>query len=215
MPFIGNQPAQESIQDKRTYTGNGTNSVYGVTYTGGLVQVYQNGIKLRETTDYTLDSSGLFVTFTVAPESGDTIDLIGTNDITDLARSSYVRESFTSTANQTVFTLNSNISASDKINVHINGMRLKETDYTLNFTNNTVTFALGRQINDVIAVEIVTPGFRTDQHFTRGDKAHHLGFANPTTLLGDMTVNTGENALIVGPVTINSVVTVNGNLTII
>ena len=215
MPFIGNQPAQESMQDKRTYTGNGTNTVYGVTYTGGLVQVYQNGIKLRETTDYTLDSSGLFVTFTVAPESGDTIDLIGTNDITDLARSSYVRESFTSTANQTVFTLNSNISASDKINVHINGMRLKETDYTLNFTNNTVTFALGRQINDVIAVEIVTPGFRTDQHFTRGDKAHHLGFANPTTLLGDMTVDTGENALIVGPVTINSVVTVNGNLTII
>ena len=126
MPFIGNQPAQESMQDKRTYTGNGTNTVYGVTYTGGLVQVYQNGIKLRETTDYTLDSSGLFVTFTVAPESGDTIDLIGTNDITDLARSSYVRESFTSTANQTVFTLNSNISASDKINVHINGMRLKE-----------------------------------------------------------------------------------------
>ena len=215
MPFIGNQPAQESIQDKRTYTGNGTNSVYGVTYAGGLVQVYQNGIKLRETTDYTLDSSGLFVTFTVAPESGDTIDLIGTNDITDLARSSYVRESFTSTTNQTVFTLNSNISASDKINVHINGMRLKETDYTLNFTNNTVTFALGRQINDVIAVEIVTPGFRTDQHFTRGDKAHHLGFANPTTLLGDVTVDTGENALIVGPVTINSVVTVNGNLTII
>jgi len=215
MPFIGNQPAQESIQDKRTYTGNGTNTVYGVTYTGGLVQVYQNGIKLRETTDYTLDSSGLFVSFTVAPESGDTIDLIGTNDITDLARSSYVRESFTSTANQTVFTLNSNISASDKINVHINGMRLKETDYTLNFTNNTVTFALGRQINDVIAVEIVTPGFRSDQHFTRGDKAHHLGFANPTTLLGDMTVDTGENALIVGPVTINSVVTVNGNLTII
>ena len=215
MPFIGNQPAQESIQDKRTYTGNGTNTVFGVTYTGGLVQVYQNGIKLRETTDYTLDSSGLFVTFTVAPESGDTIDLIGTNDITDLARSSYVRESFTSTANQTVFTLNSNISASDKINVHINGMRLKETDYTLNFTNNTVTFALGRQINDVIAVEIVTPGFRTDQHFTRGDKAHHLGFANPTTLLGDITVDTGENALIVGPVTINSVVTVNGNLTII
>jgi len=215
MPYIGNLPAQESIQDKRTYTGNGTNTVFGVTYTGGLVQVYQNGIKLRETTDYTLDSSGLFVTFTVAPESGDTIDLIGTNDITDLARSSYVRESFTSTANQTVFTLNSNISASDKINVHINGMRLKETDYTLNFTNNTVTFALGRQINDVIAVEIVTPGFRTDQHFTRGDKAHHLGFANPTTLLGDITVDTGENALIVGPVTINSVVTVNGNLTII
>ena len=215
MPYIGNLPAQESIQDKRTYTGNGTNTVFGVTYTGGLVQVYQNGIKLRETTDYTLDSSGLFVTFTVAPESGDTIDLIGTNDITDLARSSYVRESFTSTANQTVFTLNSNVSASDKINVHINGMRLKETDYTLNFTNNTVTFALGRQINDVIAVEIVTPGFRTDQHFTRGDKAHHLGFANPTTLLGDITVDTGENALIVGPVTINSVVTVNGNLTII
>ena len=215
MPYIGNLPSQESIQDKRTYTGNGTNAVYGVTYTGGLVQVYQNGIKLRETTDYTLDNSGLFVTFTVAPESGDTIDLIGTNDITDLARSSYVRESFTSTANQTVFTLNSNFSASDKINVHINGMRLKETDYTLNFTNNTVTFALGRQINDVIAVEIVTPGFRTDQHFTRGDKAHHLGFANPTTLLGDITVDTGENALIVGPVTINSVVTVNGNLTII
>jgi len=215
MPFIGNQPTSETIADHKTYTGDGTRTVFGVQYTGNFVSVYQNGIKLTENNDYTINDSGVYITFAIAPELGDTISLVGENEITDLARSSYVRESFTSTASQTIFQLNSNIKASDRINVFLNGLKLSEIDYTLDYTNNRVTFASGRTANDVVAVEIITPGFRSDSHFTRGDKAHHLGVANPSSLNNDVTIDADENAMMVGPLTINSVVTVNGNLTIV
>lgn len=215
MPFIGNQPTSETIADHKTYTGDGTRTVFGVQYTGNFVSVYQNGLKLTENNDYTINDSGVYITFTIAPELGDTISLVGENEITDLARSSYVRESFTSTASQTIFQLNSNIKASDRINVFLNGLKLSEIDYTLDYTNNRVTFASGRAVNDVVAVEIFTPGFRSDSHFTRGDKAHHLGVANPSSLNNDVTIDADENAMMVGPLTINSVVTVNGNLTIV
>lgn len=215
MPYFGNTPTQETISDRKSYTGDGTRTIFGVQYVSNFVSVYQNGIKVVETTDYTIDASGTFITFVNAPESGDAIDLVGINEITDLARSSYVRETFTATASQTQFNLDSNISASDKINVHLNGIRLSEIDYTLDYTNNRVTFASGRTLDDTVAVEIVAPGFRSDSHFTRGDKAHHLGVANPSTLNNDITIDADENAMMVGPLTINSVVTVNGNLTIV
>ena len=215
MPFIGNQPTSETISDRKSYTGNGTQTIYGVQYASNFVSVFQNGIKLIETNDYTLDSSGNHITFVNAPESGDKIDLVGTNEITDLARSSLIRESFTSTTGQTQFNLNTNISASDRINVYLNGIRLTELDYTLDFTNNRVTFSIGRPIDDTVAVEIVSPGFRSSSHFTRGDKAHHLGIANPSTLVNNITIENTENAMLVGPLTINSIVTVNGTLTVV
>ena len=215
MPFIGNQPTSETISDRKSYTGNGTQTIYGVQYASNFVSVFQNGIKLIETNDYTLDNSGNHITFVNAPESGDKIDLVGTNEITDLARSSLIRESFTSTTGQTQFNLNTNISASDRINVYLNGIRLTELDYTLDFTNNRVTFSIGRPIDDTVAVEIVSPGFRSSSHFTRGDKAHHLGIANPSTLVNNITIENTENAMLVGPLTINSIVTVNGTLTVV
>jgi hypothetical protein len=215
MPFIGNQPTSETIADHKTYTGDGTRTIFGVQYTANFVSVYQNGIKLTENNDYTINDSGNYITFVLAPELGDTVNLVGENEITDLARSSYVRENFTSTASQTIFQLNSNINASDKINVFLNGIKLQETDYVLSYTNNTITFAVGRNLDDVVAAEIITPGFRSDSHFTRGDKAHHLGVANPSSLNNDVTIDADENAMMVGPLTINSVVTVNGNLTIV
>jgi len=215
MPFIGNQPTSETIADHKTYTGDGTRTVFGVQYTGNFVSVYQNGIKLTENNDYTINDSGVYITFAIAPELGDTISLVGENEITDLARSSYVRESFTSTASQTIFQLNSNIKTSDRINVFLNGLKLSEIDYTLDYTNNRVTFASGRAVNDVVAVEIFTPGFRSGIHPATGEKAVHQGVANPSTLNNDITIDADENAMMVGPLTINSVVTVNGNLTIV
>jgi len=215
MPFIGNQPTAETISDRRTYTGDGTRTIFGVQYASNFVSVFQNGVKLVETTDYTLDASGTFITLITAPALNDQLDLIGTNEITDLARSSLIRESFTSTASQTQFNLNTNISASDRITVYLNGIRLTEVDYTLDYTNNRVTFASGRTLDDTVAVEIVAPGFRSGIHPATGEKAVHQGVANPSTLNNDITIDADENAMLVGPLTINSVVTVNGNLTIV
>lgn len=214
MPFIGNQPTSETISDRRTYTGDGTRTIFGIQYLSNFVSVFQNGVKLKENTDYTTNDSGTYITFTTAPELNDVIDLVGINEITDLARSSYVTETFTASAGQTEFNLNSNISASDELSVFLNGIRLIREDYTLDLTNNRITFSSGRTLNDVVVAEITTPGFRSDAHFTRGDKAHHLGIANPSVLNNDITIDSDENALLVGPITINSVVTVNGTLTI-
>ena len=39
MPLIGNQLAQEKIQDHRTYTGDGSRTAFGVQFEGGAVLV--------------------------------------------------------------------------------------------------------------------------------------------------------------------------------
>ena len=95
MPFIGNQPTQEKIQDHRSYTGDGVRTAFGVQYEGGAVLVFQNGIKLKETEDYLLNDLGTFVTFVDVPLANDVIDLYGTSEITDLSRSTYAKETFT------------------------------------------------------------------------------------------------------------------------
>ena len=215
MPYIGNQPTTETVQDSRTYTANGTQTVFGVQYTSDFVEVFQNGIKLVQGTDYATNTNGLTVTFTTAPEEGDVINLHGTNELTDIARSSYTRETFTATAVQTDFTVTHNLAASDKVNVYLNGLRLSETDYTINLTTNKIIFSQGRTVDDNLSVEIITPGFRSDQHFTRGESATHLSVRNPQTQSADITIPSDENAMMVGPVTVNSVITVNGNLTVI
>ena len=215
MPYIGNQPTVETIQDSRSYTGDGTRTVFGVKYNSNFVSVFQNGIKLNEGTDYNIHAEGTMITFVTAPESGDILNVVGTNELTDIARSSYMRETFTSTAGQTDFSVTQNFGASDKINVYLNGLRLSEIDYTINYSTKKIIFAAGRAVDDVVAVEIITPGFRSDQHFTRGESAHHLSLANPSTMYADVTVAADENAMIVGPLTVNSVITVNGSLTII
>ena len=89
MPYIGNQPTTETVQDSRTYTANGTQTEFGVQYTSDFVEVFQNGIKLVQGTDYATNTNGLTLTFTTAPEEADVINLHCTNELTDIARSSY------------------------------------------------------------------------------------------------------------------------------
>ena len=108
MPYIGNQPTTETVQDSRSYTGDGTRTVFGVKYNSNFVSVFQNGIKLNEGTDYNIHAEGTMITFVAAPESGDIVNVVGTNELTDIARSSYMRETFTSTAGQTDFSVTQN-----------------------------------------------------------------------------------------------------------
>ena len=215
MPFIGNQSTVETIIDKKTYTGDGIRTVYGILYYSTNVDVYQNGIKLRNLVDYTIDTNGTFITFITAPGDGASIDLTGTNEITDLARSSYIRETFIAIAAQTQFDLTNNISGSDKINVYNNGFRLSETDFTIDYVNNTVDLTVASVINDVVAVEIIMPGFRSANHNSRGEKAYHPMFSSPNTINNDLNIPSDENAMMIGPLTINSTITIIGTLTIV
>ena len=216
MAYIGYTPDNfETIEDRKTHTGDGTRTVFGVLFSDSNVSVFQNGVKLKETADYTVDSAGTYITMNVAPSSGDIIDLIGFNAITSLAQSSYIRETFTSSSNQSVFTLATNIAAQDDIIIHVNGVRIQNADYTTYTSNNTITFSESFGVGEVIDFDVVTAGFRSGNHNAKSEKATHQSFANPATQNTDFTVPSTENAMLVGPVTINSDITVEGTLTIV
>ena len=214
MPLIGNQLAQEKIQDHRTYTGDGSRTAFGVQFEGGAVLVFQNGIKLKETQDYTVDSLGTHVIFTEAPVANDTVDLFGTSEITDLSRSTYVKQTYTATLGQTNFQLSNPIAPSDRINVYVNGLRLSEVDYTIDYTNKMIIIS-ARHTDDIVMVETISPGFRSSMHNAKNDKATHPMFASPDQINNDITIPSGENAMLVGPVTLNGVITLNGTLTVV
>ena len=165
MPFIGapsprEEEIFETISDRKTYTGDGIKYIFGVNYYDNHISVFQNGLKLVEGIDYNITASGQFVTFTVPPESGDVIDLIGTVNVTNLAQSSYVRETFIALENQTSMVLSTNIDPTNKINLYYNGIRLAETDFSIAYANNTLTYANPSLADDVIAADVFVPGYR-------------------------------------------------------
>jgi len=165
MPFIGAPSPKdydilETISDRKTYTGDGIKKIFGVSYHDNHISVFQNGLKLAEGIDYNIASSGQYITFVVAPESGDLIDLIGAVGVTNLSQSSYQRETFVATAGQNNVVLSSTIDDSVRMNVYVNGIRLTETDYTINNAAKTITFINNLAADDTVAVDIFRPGFR-------------------------------------------------------
>ncbi|MEK9694122.1 MAG: hypothetical protein VW270_00080 [Candidatus Poseidoniales archaeon] len=214
MPFIGNQPSVERLQEHKVYSGDGTRRAFGVQYEDNAVLVFMNGIKLKETEDYLIDPNGNFIEFVQPPEVGDTVDLYGTNGVTDLARSSYSRETFTAGQGQTLFQLNMSLTGGERINVYLNGLRISETDFDIDYINKTVTVS-EREADDVLVIEIIAHGFRSSAHNSKSEKAFHPMFSTPNKINSDLYINEDENAMVVGPVTLDGVITLKGTLTIV
>lgn len=214
MPFIGNQPSVERLQEHKVYSGDGTRRAFGVQYESNAVLVFMNGIKLKETEDYLIDPNGNFIEFVQPPEVGDTVDLYGTNGVTDLARSSYSRETFTAGQGQTLFQLNMSLTGGERINVYLNGLRISETDFDIDYINKTVTVS-EREADDVLVIEIIAHGFRSSAHNSKSEKAFHPMFSTPNKINSDLYINEDENAMVVGPVTLDGVITLKGTLTIV
>ena len=213
--LIGNQQTQvEKTQNHFTYQGTGTRTTFACTYSDNAVLVFLNGIKLKENIDYTIEDTGTFVTFSVPPESEDTVDLYGSNDVTALSRSTLSKETFTADGTQEVFNLTSKLSGGERINVYLNGMRLHETDYTIDFTAKTIEVQDVTQ-GDVISIDIIQHGFRSSAHNTKAEPARHQCIITPSVVSADMVVKAGENALLVGPTEIQGNIEVEGTLTIV
>ena len=61
MGYIGNTAENfETIEDRKTYTADGTTTQFGVLFSDSNVSVFQNGVKLKETDDYTVDTAGTY-----------------------------------------------------------------------------------------------------------------------------------------------------------
>ena len=213
--LIGNQQTQvEKTQSHYTYQGNGQRKIFACTYSDNAVLVFLNGIKLKENIDYTIEDTGTFVTFSVPPENEDNVDIYGTNDVAGLSRSTLSKETFTADGTQEVFNLTSKLSGGERINVYLNGMRLHETDYKIDYSLKTITIEEIAN-GDVVSIDIIQHGFRSSAHNTKAEVARHPMFITPNRVGADVVIKEGENGLLVGPVTIDANIDIEGTLTIV
>ena len=87
--YIGNAPINNSIFKQVFTPSTGTTTFTpGTVYTPGFIDVYQNGIKLIDTTDYTA-SNGTTVVLGVAATTGDTIEIVTYETFQSAAPSAY------------------------------------------------------------------------------------------------------------------------------
>ena len=213
--LIGNQQSSvEKTQNHYTYQGNGTRTTFACTYSDNAVLVFLNGIKLKENIDYTIEDSGTFITFSVPPEVDDNVDIYGHSDVAALSRSSVSKETFTADGTQEVFPLTARLTGGERMNVYLNGMRLHETDYTIDYTAKTIEIQ-ELENGDVISIDIIQHGFRSSAHNTKAEVARHPMFITPDRVGADVVIKEGENGLLVGPVTIDGNIDVEGTLTIV
>ena len=100
------------------------------------------------------------------------------------------------------------------MNVYLNGMRLHETDYTIDYTAKTIE--IQDLVNgDVVSIDIIQHGFRSSAHNTKAEPARHQCIITPSIVSADMVIKQGENALLVGPTEIQGHIEVEGTLTIV
>ena len=215
MGYIGNTAENfETIEDRKTYTADGTTTQFGVLFSDSNVSVFQNGVKLKETDDYTVDTAGTYITMTSSPSSGDIIDLIGFNAITALAQNSHTREKFTVLTSTANFTLSTNTAVEDNVVIYLNGVRLHTDDYSFYTANDTIVFTSSRPVGDIVDVDIVTAGFRTSNHNAKSETGRHISFENKNVLNNDVTIESNFNMLFVGPITANANITVSSDATL-
>ena len=127
---------------QQQYTGDGTTTVFTFTggYTANKLQVYLNGVLLRNGTEVTVTSGSTF-TITPAPVSGDLIDAIAFSNINSSGASTVVSQQFTANGTANSFTVTGGYIPSN-IQVYLNGVKqIPGTDVVIT-SGNTVNFAV-------------------------------------------------------------------------
>ena len=147
--------------DRRIYTGlTSTNPQLNVSYNGGRVDVYLNGVKLmgnhsgQSNYDYTYQSTGAGSAITlstgVALVATDTIECVGY-----VSNSSNTVTTYTPSvsAGNNTFTSISHTS-SDLLNVFLNGVLLDSSDYTADSSADTVAIT-SLASGDVVHIQVI------------------------------------------------------------
>ena len=147
--------------DRRIYTGlTSTNPQLNVSYNGGRVDVYLNGVKLmgnhsgQSNYDYTYQNTGQGSAITlstgVALVATDTIECIGY-----VSNSSNTVTTYTPSvsAGNNTFTSISHTS-SDLLNVFLNGVLLDSSDYTADASADTVAIT-SLASGDVVHIQVI------------------------------------------------------------
>lgn len=121
-------------------------TVFNSSYTVGYVDIYLNGVRLINNSDYTA-TNGTSITLTTAAVADDIVEVVKWDNYVNY--SSYTKYSYTATSGQTVF---SAIYFIGTVDVFLNGIRLRETtDYIAN-TGTQITLQYTAAENDVVEI---------------------------------------------------------------
>lgn len=209
-----------------TISGNDDNGV-ALSYTAGNVIVFQNGILLVDSADYTA-TGGSSINLGVATDSGDTISI---TKFTAGSGTGHSQFKYVSATPQTTFsgtathggTLTYDVG---NIQVFVNGILLVDSqDYTAT-DGTSVVLTQATDSNDVVAISTFSGGGSSGGGGGSADSATILAVAgelkggmfriNPQSLTINTTIDSNENAHCAGPISFDSgvVLTINGNLVI-
>jgi hypothetical protein len=130
-------------------------------YSTGLIDVFLNGILLKDSDDFTTNGVGNTVTLVSATDSNDLVTIVNRKGV--VVTPSLKTFEYTATAGQTQFSGlaldNSTLSyAPGAIQVYLNGVLLREEDFSAT-NGTTVTLATGASLNDELVISTFsTPG---------------------------------------------------------
>ena len=201
-------------QNRYTYTASANQTTFSATYTTGYVDVYVNGVKLRPTTEYN-DSNGTSIVLTTACRAGEFVEIIAQNttSVSDAVSASaggtfsggvalsggitgrlgigYNNPSTllhvlgNGTDTNATLTLQSHDTANATAGVRLMARDASNVNSTATVTYNSDYIAVDKPISN-------TPGI----------------YMNPSTITTDYSVPTGQNAMSIGPLTVDATITV-------
>ena len=74
--YIGREPLSEAVQSKAKYTATSGQTTFSFAYQPGFIDVYLNGIKLEDTTDY-VATNGSDIVLTTGAIAGQVLEITG------------------------------------------------------------------------------------------------------------------------------------------
>ena len=139
-----------------SFTATAAQTTFSVTYTVGNIQVYQNGVLLKDTTDYTA-TNGTSVVLTSGATAGDSIDVVGfaTFTVTDTYTKAQADARYAQSAN--------NLSDLSSAATALTNLGVTATAAELNYNDITT-------LGTVEASKVVTADANGDVTFPDGEK---------------------------------------------
>lgn len=198
MSYIGVVPSATTSESSKisrfnkVYTSPGGETTFVVTFNNNNIDVILNGIKLRIHEDFTPLNNKIILT--EPTEEGDVVDLTGYYDYNFVIGTNYATQQFVTQAIYDFADNSNTFLTTDAAEFYYTTKTQHESDIlqTKNEINNELLFY-----------------HRSDQ------KALFPAFYSNSQLDANVTINADENAMIIGPVSVNGTILVNGTLTVI
>ena len=149
--------AASNTFDVTSFTATAAQTTFAVTYTVGNIQVYQNGVLLKDTTDYTA-TNGTSVVLAAGATAGDSVDVVAyaTFTITDTYTKAQADARYSQVAN--------NLSDLTSAATALTNLGVTATAAELNYNDITT-------LGTVEASKVVTADANGDVTFPDGEKA--------------------------------------------